>query len=133
MISGDKVFYFFSLNGEYFIDSTKPYESIKDDPSNEELESISKIFKEKRPDYVNFIEKIALSKVELTQSDLNKMICKPRIKGPKEWKEEVQKAKKVVASVWTPYKPDTMDILWKCFQIDFQNSKIPKIVKDPVE
>jgi len=61
------------------------------------------------------------------------MICWPWIKGPIERAPEKLVQKKVIKSVWSPYKPDTMELLWKCFEVDFENSKIRKIVKDPEE
>ena len=36
-------------------------------------------------------------------------------------------------SVFKDYKPDTEALLINCFTIDWENSKIPKIIKDPNE
>jgi len=33
-------------------------------------------------------------------------------------------------SVFAPYKRDTNEILMKCFEFDWECSKIPKIIKD---
>jgi len=30
----------------------------------------------------------------------------------------------MIKSIWSPYKPDTKEILWKCFEKDFESSKL---------
>lgn len=52
MISGDQIFYYFSLNGTLFIDSKRPYE-----PFNEGMKDEFMTYEGKSPDYVNFIIK----------------------------------------------------------------------------
>ena len=34
-------------------------------------------------------------------------------------------------SIFAPYKPDTQSMLDKCFEIDWESSKIPKLIKGP--
>lgn len=80
---------------------------------------------------LNFYENIHPAKSLITEDFLSKMAVKPR---PDEKHAPVRIRPKTPwdfnKSIFAAYKQDNEDLLNKCFEADWESSRIPKIAKD---
>jgi hypothetical protein len=82
----------------------------------------------------NILENVIQTKQIITKTLLATLKCLPR-PAPKSLhrNERCKTPWDFFKSVFKDYKPDTPNLLVNCFDFDWSNTKVEKIIKDPDE